>query len=149
MSELFNQTLAALDVTKRLAFGQPSQLGCDNILISAFITALQDLGLLNKVTSHAFDIADSSYDYTAARYEMIEEIIIKELPTGETIEILGYIYDSTTGLYNGGDLIEPEIGQSEVFSLKHYCSSSVTFERGITIIPSASCTIIIKSTKGL
>ena len=149
MAELFNQTLASLDVTKRLAFGQPSQIGCDNILISKFIEALQDLGVMNKITSHAFNIVDSSYKYTAARYEMIEDVIIKGLPTGESVEILGYVYDSVTGLYNGDNLVDPETGQAEVFSIKHYCSSNTALERVITIIPSASCTIIIKSIKGL
>ena len=106
-------------------------------------------GNFQTITSHTFNIIDVSYDYTAARYEMIEDVIIKGLPTGKTVEILGFVYDSVTGLYNGVNLIDPETGQPEVFPLKHYCSSNVTFERIITIIPSASCTIIIKSTKGL
>ena len=57
MSELFNQTTASTaDVNKRLAFGEPSQVGCDNILISNFLTQVKNYliasGNCNKITTY-------------------------------------------------------------------------------------------------
>jgi len=149
MNELFNQPLSSLDVTKRLAFGQPSQLGCDNILISEFITELQNLGLCNIIVSSVFEVEDVCVMYTAERYQLIESIIIKGLAIGETVQIDAYVYDSITGLYNLTTLIAPETGQPQVFNISHYCSSANASERVVTITPSANCTVIIKSTKAL
>ena len=151
MSELFNQTTASTaDVNKRLAFGEPSQTGAFNILISNFFTQIKNYllgtGNANTITSHAFSYVDVTYEYTASQYEFIEAIILKGIAAGETATVDYYTLNLLTGSYEANSI---EMEDSNVLNINSYFDSSEIFERVIAISPSANCTIIIKSVKGL
>ena len=107
---------------------------------------LIETGSCNKITSHAFLIADVTYEYTATRYEFVETIILKGLATGETATIDYYTFNLATGSYDANSIT---VEDSNIININNYFDSSVTFERNISISPSANCTIIIKSVKGL
>jgi len=115
-------------------------------LYTYILNKLKALGAANTITSHTFDHLDITYEYTASQYEFVETIILKSIASGETATIDYYSLNLATGSYEANSIVMED---SNVLNLNNYFDSSETFERVIAISPSANCTIIIKSVKGL
>ena len=115
-------------------------------LYTYILNKLKAVGSANTITSHAFLAEDNTYEYTATRYEFVETIILKGLASGETATIDYYTLNLATGNYDANSIT---VEDSNIININNYFDSSVTFERNISISPSANCTIIIKSVKGL
>lgn len=116
------------------------------IASSSFKTGLQDIGICNTITSSFFEIADVNLQYVTNQYEFVETIILKGIASGSTATVEYYTLNLTTGLY---ELNSITMQDSNVLNILNYFDSSTSSERKITITPSADCTIIIKSVKGL
>ena len=126
MSELFNQTpKTTADVNKRLAFGEPSQTGAFNILISNFLTQIKNylLGTGNalKITTYTFTAADY-WTYEPAQYEMVLFVNVRfgtatTIKVGNDGNLEAYISETTNTSTN------PNV----------YCDSSNATDRNINI----------------
>ena len=68
------------------------------------------------------------------------------MASGETATIDYYSLNLATGSYEANSIVMED---SNVLNINSYFDSSEIFERVIAISPSADCTIIIKSVKGL
>lgn len=129
-NELFNQTLAALNFAKRICFGEPGQTGCDNIVLSDFQKQIGG----RLITTQAFLVASVHFDYTPARYENVEKIILKGGASNISLNIKDYwdndVYPLTEGLSH---------------TIDTYDENPTSVERVLKIYPTANCTIVIIS----
>lgn len=115
-------------------------------LYTYILNKLKSTGNANTITSHSFSLVDVTYEYTASQYEYVESIILKGIAAGETATVDYYTLNLVTGLYEANSIVMED---SNVLNINNYFDSSLIFERVIAISPSADCTIIIKSVKGL
>jgi hypothetical protein len=87
MPELHNQNpvKTTLDLTKRIAYGQPGQSGSDNMVLSVFAKELV-WGSDFKKTTLDFTVAGYQ-DYTLEQYEMLEYITVKYTSSVGTFKV--------------------------------------------------------------
>lgn len=142
MPELFNQTPeTTADVNKRLAFGEPSQTGAFNILISNFFIQIKKYllgtGNANKITSYTFTASDY-WTFEPDQYEMVLYINAR-FTTATSIKV--------------GTLIDPEAYISETTNTSNnvgiYCDSPNVSDRSINIALNGSGLVTIISIKNV